>query len=217
MEGARNIFGKRTSEFTVDGKTYTLSPRTLDNYAERESYICSLKPHPLQVIEGLPPLPPAPELVPPLQAVHSQAERAEHARKLAAYQTAKERHDSLVKQRKQLEDRAWAEANRPRVATFEDVNRFDQSWHGYCYGLWMSLRDNHPELDSVQDVMDLLEHAKAVQLEEVSEALAQAEEKDLLGNSTPAAGEGSDVGQLGDGSLPLSPLDTGGAPTQSAS
>lgn len=192
MDGIRNIAGRRTARLTVNGKAYTVEPQVLAEYAERESYILALKPHPLDVIEHLPPLPAAPQVPdPPDPQAGAEGAKA-YAPKLAAFQRAKAVYDHHVATRARLESRAWSEAMRPRIVTVEDEQHFDSSLHGIAWRLWRAVRKHHPEINSVQAALDLIESAGTPALPNIVEALEQAEEKDILGNSA------SPTDQVGD-------------------
>lgn len=214
MDGIRNIAGERTSTLKIGDKTYTLTPQILAEYGERESYILSLKPNPLTVLAALPPLPPTPEAPVPPEVKEGAEAAAAYVPKLRAYKQAKARHDQLVTARARLEDRAWREATRPAVVTMEEDSLFDNSVHGLGWRLYRGLRAHHPEIDSVQAALDLIEQIG--DLRAVRTAVQQAEEKDLLGNSDgPADGPAKAGESLGQPSIDPSQTATDGVGTSS--
>lgn len=92
-----------------------------------------------------------------------------------------------LEQRQKLEDRIFRDAQRPQVVSIEDEAAFDNSIRGQGWRLWRALRKHHPEIDSVDKAIQLMEQAGAEALEETKRKLDRSEEKDLLGNS-PASG-----------------------------
>lgn len=54
MDGIANITGMRTIPLKIGGKLYSLAPMILEGYAEREAYILSHRPNPLDLIKSLP-------------------------------------------------------------------------------------------------------------------------------------------------------------------
>lgn len=54
MDGISNIAGTRTASLRVGDKTYTLAPKVLAEYGERERYILSLCPSPFEALGKLP-------------------------------------------------------------------------------------------------------------------------------------------------------------------
>jgi hypothetical protein len=191
MDGIRNIAGRRTVSLQIDGKTYTLEPMVLAEYAEREAYILGLKPNPLEVLASLPPLPPEPQVPVPPDPEEGAEGAAAYMPKLAEYQRQKAHWEQCVAQRARLEDRAWKEANRPRCVSIEDEQHFDQSLHGIAWRLYRALRRHHPEVNGVQAALDLIERAGNSKLGQIVAAVDQAEERDILGNSDPPTGVGA--------------------------
>lgn len=188
MDGLVNIAGKRTQTFDLNGKTYTMVPKILADYAEREKYILSLKPHPLELLDQLPPLPESPPLpVPPDNLNNTDALKL-HRDQVADYHREKARHDAAVARRERLEAALRREAARPQVVSFEDDREFDQSLHGIAFKLWRSIRENHPEIDGVQAALDLLEQMGEARLGEINNKLDLVDEKDILGNSSGSGG-----------------------------
>ena len=60
MDGISNLVGRKTITRTLGGKRYTFSLIVLDEYAEKEAYILSLRPNPFEIFTkintaGLPP------------------------------------------------------------------------------------------------------------------------------------------------------------------
>lgn len=183
MDGLVNVAGKRTVTFELNGKTYTMTPKVLDEYAERERYILNLKPHPLTLLDQLTPLPPPPTMPIPPDNLTDIAALKKHRDEIARYQQDKLNHDAAINRREKLEQSLRKEAMRPQVVSFEDDQLFDQSLHGIAFKLWRALRDHHPEIDSVQAALSLLEQIGDQRLVEINSKLDLAEEKDTLGNS----------------------------------
>lgn len=87
-------------------------------------------------------------------------------------------------------------AARPLIATFEDENKFDQSFRGVGWSIWKALSVHHPvEFPPTADT------ATAIQLgcdfiawfgdvSRIIAALHKVEEKDILGNSKAQAEAG---------------------------
>lgn len=179
MDGISHMTGHGRNVLTIGGKQYQLRPKVLAEYAEREAYICSLKPNPLQVLEQLPALPAIP---PPIMRGNDEPldeynqRRIEHTARVA-------RIDAQHKARQALIDRAFREATQPQVVSFEDENKFDNSMHGIAWKLWRALRQDHPEIASVQHALDLIEQAGTEALGEINARLDEAEESALLKNS----------------------------------
>lgn len=142
MDGISNLSGDRTAHITIGGKRYTLRPQVLAEYAERERYILSLKPNPIEVAAKSPP-----------------------------------------EVRDQLLERAWSEATRPQIVTMDEESRFDASMHGIAWRFWRAVRRDHPEVAGVQDALDLIETLGNDRFGILLDALSEAEEKDILGNS----------------------------------
>ena len=97
--------------------------------------------------------------------------------------------------RSQLQERAWREASLPRVVSMEDEAAFDGSLRGMGWRLWRALRKHHPEIDSVDKAVDLIEEAGAEAVDAARRAIDRAEEKDLLGNSQPSGSKAPDKTQ----------------------
>ncbi len=214
MEGISNILGEGETKITIGGKAYTLSAQNLDDLAEREAYILSLKPNPLEVLETLPPLPLPPEIPVPPDAKEGPQAAQEYSKVLARYQSEKRQHDQLVVQRARMEDRAWKMATGPKFVSFEEDVAFDNSQHGLGYRFWRLLRNHHPEIDSIQKAINLI--MLNGNLEQVVEVIDQAEEKDLVGNfdGLEGATAGRDVSHGGN-SAQTSQKSTDGLPKQS--
>lgn len=206
MDGIRNVGGTKTTQATFAGQTWTLRTQLMARYSERENYILSLKPNPLKLVERLPPLPSPPTPPIPLDPGASPEQHAAASRELATYQKAKQEHDELVSTRKRIERTAWSEAQRPQVVTFEDETAFDNSLHGIAWRLWIALRDHHPEIDSVQAAINLIERTGSKNIASIIDALSQSEERDLQGNSSAPMS-----GSLGASSTPASPGATAGS------
>lgn len=87
-------------------------------------------------------------------------------------------------------------AARPKIATLQDENRFDNSLRGIAWGVWRALSEKHPDefppnLPAEQGVqlgIDFI--AWYNNTAEIIDALYKVEEQDILGNSetpNPAA------------------------------
>jgi len=197
-EGLAHIAGARKPQLTIDGKTYTLTPMILGEYAEREAYILSRKPSPFEALEKLPPVPDRPK--PIIKGEDETAE--EYAARRHEYNTALKQHENQVKLRDELTKQAFTMAMQPQFVSIEEDNAFDNSLHGIAWKLWRALRKHHPEVDGVQSALNLLEKAGSDSMKDITDKLDQSEEKDLLGNSNgPTTGQRdqSDGGFRGDG------------------
>lgn len=183
MDGIANVAGLRTVPLKIGGKTYTLAPMILAEYAERENYILSLRPDPWERLKTIP-------------------------ENLPAW--AK---DAILKQ---ITDDINRESRMPRVVTMEEEARFDASLHGIGWRLMRALRGNHPEIDTVDKALALIEEAGSDRLSEIDTKLSLSEEKDILGKSTSPALEtaaGSD--SAGPSSSAVSRVNLDGPGTQS--
>lgn len=80
-------------------------------------------------------------------------------------------------------DRAWKEAKLAKFVPLEEEKLFDSSMRGIGWRLWRALRDHHPEIDSVQAALDLIERAGNEMFGTIVDKLDGSEEKDILGNS----------------------------------
>lgn len=214
--GHANIAG-RTHSITIGGTTYTLKPKVLDEYAEREEYILSRTPNPLLLLSDLPELPAAPVQPVPPDTGATDVEVAEFSQKLAAYQRQKRTFEQQVAQRVRLEQQAWQEAKRPRFVSFEDEQLFDRSLHGIAWRFWRAVRENHPEVNGVQAALLLIQKMGDARLPELMRLLEKSEEKDLLGNSSAVTQAAANSELPGDTSTPSSHTTTAGDQTQSAS
>lgn len=179
MDGISNITGVRHNTIVIDDKKYHLKPKVLDDYAERESYICSLKPNPLLIIESLPLLEERPL---PIMRANGEAMDAYNLR-LAAHKRKTKEIDAKHEARQLMIDRAMIEASKPKICSFDDENAFDSSLHGIAWKFWRALREDHPEIDSVQAAMSLIEKAGTAALKDINAKLDITEEKDILKNS----------------------------------
>lgn len=182
MDGISNIAGGRTNTIEHRGKTYTLTAMGLSNYAERESYILSHKPNPLEMLFQLPVLPEPPAIPIPPDPGCAPAERTAYGEALGKYQAAKRQHEDAVATRIRFEEAIRKEASLPRFVTFDDDARFDASLHGVGWRLWRALRGHHPEIASVQAALDLLNELGTARFQEVIRKLEHTEERDLLPN-----------------------------------
>lgn len=54
MDGLSHVAGRRTLTIEIGGKVYTLSPTRLADYADRETYILSLRPDPWDIVRRMP-------------------------------------------------------------------------------------------------------------------------------------------------------------------
>lgn len=187
MDGIHNVAGGRSNKITIAGKEYTLTPMTLDQYAERERYILSLKPHPLSVIESAPAPPPPPQVPVPPDANCTPQERSAYGLALQRHASERQQYESAMQVRQQFMAMLRDECLKPRVVSLSEDAAFDQSLHGIGYRLWRSLRGHHPEINSVQAALLLLEKAGSSRLQEVRSKLDESEEKDILGNSEALA------------------------------
>lgn len=209
MDGIRNIAGRRTVKRVIAGKEYTLSPKVLGQYADREDYILALKPHPLDVIASMAPVGEPPPLVAPLGPGATAEQHAQQSIKTADYKRRKREYDERLSCRQRLERMAWEESLRPRVVSLADDQAFDQSLHGIGFRLWKALERDHPEINSVQAALDLIEAHGLSHMADITQSLDVAEEKDILGNSI-AAGPGPAAESPGATSTPQSPTDMDG-------
>lgn len=214
MHGISNIAADRTVRLTIAGRQYTATVRILGEYAAQERYLLDLRPNPLEVIEKLPPLPPAPVCPPPIPPSSPLELHQRHGQELAAHQLKKHAWDELRDRRAAMEKKAWDLALAPAVISLEEMSRFELSLHGIGYRLWRALRMHHPEIDSVQAALDLLDEHGTNNLSSVLDALDQSEEKDILGNSGPptTGGDMAAAGSPGPTSTPSSLLGTDGLP-----
>jgi hypothetical protein len=87
----------------------------------------------------------------------------------------------------QIMDDVNREARMPQIVTMAEETRFDQSLHGIGWRLMRSLRKHHPEIDTVEKALALIEQAGSDRLAEIDAKLSLSEEKDLLGKSTSPA------------------------------
>lgn len=212
-EGLVNIAGKRSPKLEINGKAYTLKPMILAEYAEREAYILSRRPSPLEAIERLPPIErPSP--------VHRRKDETpeEYEPRRRKWLADIEEFERKSKLRDELTKRAFKEALQPQFVSIDEDNAFDNSLHGIAWKLWRALRDNHPEIDSVQAALDLLESAGSDRMGEINSALEQSQDEDILGNSSgPVTGhqQGRDKEHRGDAYTEISLENLDGASTTS--
>jgi len=213
MQGSSSFTGEQTSTITIAGKEYTSTTRVLSNYGDRERYILSLKPSPMSVIENLEPLPDAPTIPIPPDVKEGSEAATKYGKELASYQQAKRSHDQAVAIRARLETKAWNESMRPRVVTLEEDQLFDSSLHGIAFRLWRSLRDHHPEVNSVQAALDLIESHGSHRLAEIVSELDRTDEEDKIKNSDGPQADGPETNvSRGHDSTQTSADDIGGHP-----
>lgn len=80
-----------------------------------------------------------------------------------------------------------------RNVTAQEVQAFEQSVRGYAWKLWQCVKEDHPEIDSIDKAMELLVEAGPQRAEEIDLKLRLASgEADLgkLSGQTPATDQG---------------------------
>jgi hypothetical protein len=71
----------------------------------------------------------------------------------------------------------------PRFVTLSEDALFDNSIYGTAYELWRSLRDDYPEIKTVEDALELVEKAGPHRYGEIRAALNVRAEDPLMGKS----------------------------------
>jgi hypothetical protein len=118
-------------------------------------------------------------------------------------------------QHKAIWDAAMEKAVSDRVVSTEQAKAFEDSLDGLCWKLWQCLKQDHPEINSVQAARDLMLEAGEEHFEKLAYATELASgEADIKKSSGPAEDRADRV-QDGQSSTDSSPKPTDGAPTKS--
>ncbi len=173
-DGLDKLIGDRVVTLTLNGREYRISTAVLADHAEKESHIHSLRP--------------------PLRDLLRQIPVDLDARVMQGLQ------ESVLKV-----------ASRPAFISQDEEMEFDASLHGVAWRLWRGMRDHHEEFglitngqpveyrapngraysmtpaDGVQAMLDFMERIGNEKLTELQAAVDEAEEKDILGNSSGSA------------------------------
>lgn len=67
-------------------------------------------------------------------------------------------------------------------ASLAEVNEFEQSPHGAAWLLWQCLREEHPEIRTIEDAYEWMDAAGKERFEKVMEIVGFAQERDLVKN-----------------------------------
>ena len=93
---------------------------------------------------------------------------------------------------KHIADGAMREWRRGNFVTAEEDLEFKRSMHGRAYDFWRAVRPNHPEIDTLQKAVTLLEQGLIEEGEhDIATAMAQVREEDILPNSEPPTTQAS--------------------------
>lgn len=167
-DGLDNLIGEKTSTLSVGGKDYTVSTALMADHAEKESYINGLRPGLAELLSQIPDRIPA-------------------------------------KVMQGLQETAFKVSLRPQFVTQDEEDEFDESRHGFAWRVWRSLRDHHTEFgkggdqiyqapnerwysmtpaEGVQAVLSFMEFAQDFELAAIRQRVDEAEEKDIIPNSS---------------------------------
>lgn len=183
MDGLQNLAGDKTITREINGKRYTFDVLRLKDHAERERYILSLKPSPLDLLNQLPDLPDPPAL--PQGAPSPDAspeELKEWAERVREFDRARSRYERLKSERDAIRRDLISQASRPSVVTMQDEMEFDRSLHGQAYSIYLAMRKHHPEINSKDAALQWIEEQGTHAFQQVQAVLDGVNEKDELGN-----------------------------------
>lgn len=93
---------------------------------------------------------------------------------------------------KHVADAAMREWRRGNFVTAEEDLEFKRSMHGRAYDFWRAVQPNHPEIDTLQKAVTLLEQGLIEEgQDQIATAMAQVREEDILPNSDPPTTQAS--------------------------
>jgi hypothetical protein len=101
--------------------------------------------------------------------------------------------DSPPEAFREVAEVAMREWRRGQFVTDEEDREFVRSMHGRAYDFWKAAQPRHPEIDSLQKAVSLIERGlfEEGKLAEFELAIQTVKEADILGNSAPPANQSS--------------------------
>ena len=94
---------------------------------------------------------------------------------------------------REVAEAAMREWRRWQFVTYEEDQEFAKSMHGRAYDFWKAAEPRHPEINSLQKAVSLIERGlfEEGKLAEFDLAMQAVKEADILGNSAPPANQTS--------------------------